>query len=108
MPRYLSPIQPRYPELKPRLAAPAPPPSYVIPGSQYLDPPYSQMLNPCAPPWMQGKYPFPRNPWPFESETRAFGTGLIQTDPCQPTQPCPPQSWYAPTTAMRQQRQWWR
>lgn len=42
---------------------------YVIPGSQYLDPPYSWQLKP--------DWPFPRSPLAYESETRAPGTGMI-------------------------------
>jgi len=50
-------------------ALPAPWPSYVIPCSHLLDPPYAQQLNP--------NFPYPRTPRAFESETRAGGTGLI-------------------------------
>jgi hypothetical protein len=104
--RYLSPAQPRYPELKTRLACPAPPPSYVIPGSHRLDPPYSLQNNPCAPPWMSGKFPFPRMPWPFESETRAFGTGLTMTDWCiNPPTPVPPTP--VPPPPCPPFRPWW-
>jgi hypothetical protein len=51
------------------VAEPAAPSRYVIPGSHYLDPPYSQQLNP--------NWPFPRSPNAFESESRAPGTGMI-------------------------------
>jgi hypothetical protein len=52
---------------------------------------------PRAPtPW-SGGFPIPRTPWPFESETRAAGTGLLSgppppPPPCPPP-PCPPASW---------------
>jgi hypothetical protein len=44
-------------------------PRYVMPGSHWLDPPYSWEAQPT--------WPFPRPPRAFESETRAAGTGLI-------------------------------
>jgi hypothetical protein len=79
------------PPIKP-IALPAPRcPRYVIPGSQNLDPPYSWQMQ-CAPPWINGRFPWPRVPWPWESETRAAGTGLIAT-PCPAFPPtCPPPS----------------
>lgn len=64
---------------------PAPPCHYVIPGSNCLDPPYSARLQ--GPPQFVGQFPFPRQPWPFESETRAPGTGLISGNAqCPPPQ----------------------
>lgn len=71
------------------IALPAHPPHYVVPGSHKLDPPYS---------WNTPWWPFPRPPWPFETESRAAGTGLIwgsrlarppKPQPCPPN-PCPP------------------
>jgi hypothetical protein len=50
-------------------ARPANAPTYVIPGSHNLDPPYS---------WVAGAaWPYPRSPNFLESESRAPGTGLI-------------------------------
>ena len=49
-----------------KVPLPAPPCHYVIPGSHWLDPPYSL--------W---RLAHPRDPLPFESATRAIGTGLI-------------------------------
>lgn len=57
------------------IALPAGPPHYVIPCSSRLDPPYS---------FRTPTFPFPRFPWPFESETRAAGTGLIWGAQCPP------------------------
>jgi hypothetical protein len=54
-----------------RIAAPAPCPRYVIPGSQCTDPGWYQSGRCCWP------FPVPRQPWPFETESRAPGTGLI-------------------------------
>lgn len=74
-------------------AFPARPPHYVLPGSHLLDPFYVFWLNP--------NYPFPRFPRPFETQTRADGTGLIAGNPCQPAPPptpCPP----APSFQYRQ------
>jgi hypothetical protein len=92
---YLSPAQPRIPEVRPRLACPAPVPHYVIPGSHRLDPPYSWQNDPTIPSWWQGRWPWPRIPWPFESESRARGSGLI-TPSCRPPPalpPCKPLYW---------------
>lgn len=63
-------------------AFPARPPHYVLPGSHLLDPAYRLWQNP--------NFPFPRFPLPFETQTRACGTGLIQSNPCQPVgcDPC--------------------
>lgn len=47
-------------------------PRYVIPCSHCLDPPYG---------WMRKSFPLPRQPWPWESESRAPGTGLIWGKP---------------------------
>lgn len=70
----------------PPVALPAAWPRYVIPCSHLLDAPYSLSLNPG--------YPFPRQPRPFESETRAGGTGLIWGPSRQPCSPCsPPATW---------------
>lgn len=67
-------------------AAPARRPHYVIPGSHWLDPAYYQMPRWTSP--FTFGFPVPRTPWPFESETRAAGTGLIMGPvPCPP---CPP------------------
>ena len=62
-------------------AFPARAPTYVIPCSHLLDPPYSQMPT-SFPPWWRGQWPFPRSPWPLETESRAPGTGLITSRPC--------------------------
>ena len=75
------------------VALPAPYPHYVIPCSNLLDPAYVRQLQPG--------WPFPRAPWPFESETRAPGTGLLASfihQPCVPP-PCPP-TWTAQSTAL--------
>lgn len=75
------------------IAYPAEAPHYVVPGSHRLDPPYAFAPN-CGPPWWVSQWPQPRQPWPWESETRAPGTGLIRgAPPC----PCPPPP--APTGA---------
>lgn len=76
------PYEPRdLPWLQARIACPAPWPHYVIPGSHFYDPFYYQQIPP---------FPFPRAPWPYESETRAPGTGLLDAPPCIPAPPCPP------------------
>lgn len=64
--------------------------SYAIPRSQYIDPPGSWQWGYAYPSWWAGHWPYPRMPWPFESETRAPGTGLIWG--CKPVcpPPCPP------------------
>lgn len=62
---------------RPPPALPAGPPAYVLPGSHRLDPPYAQMHDPWRPSHHQGRWPFPRAPWPFESESRPPGTGLL-------------------------------
>jgi hypothetical protein len=82
--------KPRWrPPCSPVIALPPNLPRYVIPGSQWLDPPYSWIRPPTPPTW-NAHWPFPRKPWPFESCTRAPGTGLIfSPDPCFP-QPCHP------------------
>jgi hypothetical protein len=59
------------------IAKPARRPHYVVPCSHLLDPPYAWMHDPRRPPWAQGRWPFPRQPFAYESETRAPGTGLI-------------------------------
>lgn len=68
------------------IALPALKPHYVIPQSNNLDPPYSWKVSPT--------WPFPRAPWPYETETRAAGTGLIwgagTTTPPATTGCCPP------------------
>ena len=67
----------------PLIAQPTLWPRYVIPCSNLLDPAYARQLNPC--------FPMARPPRPFESETRADGTGLITSTvpPIQPpTTPC--------------------
>lgn len=51
------------------IADPAEPSKYIIPGSHFLDPPYSWSLNP--------NWPRPRTPNAYESESRAPGTGMI-------------------------------
>jgi hypothetical protein len=57
------------------LAKPAPRhPHYVMPCSHCLDPPYA---------WLRPKFPFPRQPWRWETESRAPGTGLIWGPPRQ-------------------------
>lgn len=60
------------------IALPTGPPHYVIPCSSTLDPPFS---------FQTPTFPFPRFPLPFESETRACGTGLIRGTvwPVQPS-----------------------
>ena len=71
----------------PLVAIPAQFPRYVIPCSHLLDAPYARSLNPC--------FPFPRPPRPFESETRADGTGLLRgfIPPIKPPPfPCPQRS----------------
>ena len=75
-------------------AAPAHSPRYVVPGSHWTDPAYAQIPR-AATPWAGG-WPFPRVPWPGESETRAPGTGLLGTVPCPP-----------PLTAAQQRRLPW-
>lgn len=57
------------------IALPPLPPHYVMPGSHKLDPPYSHWLR--GNPNFTGTFPFPRQPWAFESESRTGGTGLI-------------------------------
>jgi len=64
--------------LQTRVAWPAHEPRYVIPGSHLYDPFWGHQVPP---------FPFPRAPWPFESETRAAGTGLLTSfigRPCTP------------------------
>lgn len=70
------------------IACPPSPPRYVMPGSNCLDPPYSFRLQ--GPPQFVGQFPFPRLPWPFESETRAPGTGLLAGRVNFGNLPCPP------------------
>jgi hypothetical protein len=80
-------------------------PRYVIPGSHWLDPPYSTVRRQYSSnPWAFGCWPYPRQPWAFESDTRAKGTGLLGS--CTPTVvppcpcPCPPfpmQPWFQGT-----------
>lgn len=53
--------------IRPR-ALPTGPPRYVVPCSSSLDPPFS---------FQTPNFPFPRAPWPFETESRAAGTGLL-------------------------------
>jgi len=68
------------------VAFPARWPVYVIPCSHLLDPFYVRQLQPT--------FPFPRQPWPFESETRAPGTGLIRGSQCPtPTTTSLPTTW---------------
>jgi hypothetical protein len=81
---------PTPPMWQPPIAAPPQCPRYVIPGSHRLDPPYSWMVNKAVPSWWAARWPFPRQPWPFESCTRAPGTGLVTAMPCPPP-PLPPQ-----------------
>ena len=64
-------------------ALPARRPHYIIPGSHWMDPAYYQQFRWTSP--FSFGWPVPRTPWPGESETRAFGTGLISSPP-----PCPP------------------
>jgi hypothetical protein len=79
-------------------AFPAGPPQYVIPGSHWNDPAYWQ--QPRNPDFFDSGWPTPRTPWPFETESRAAGTGLLAGPsptpppfpPCPPCPPCPP-SW---------------
>ena len=69
------------------LPIPAGPPQYVLPRSQLLDPGWYQATSTT--------WPFPRAPWPLETESRAPGTGLIWGPPrfCPPPPPCfPPRS----------------
>lgn len=79
-------------------AAPAHSPRYVVPGSHWVDASYAQIPR-AANPW-NGGWPFPRVPWPGESETRAPGTGLLFAVPCPP---CPP-----PTLPVPQRRALWQ
>ena len=60
---------------------------YALPGTHWLDPPYS---------WMRPPWPYPRAPWAFETESRAPGTGLIwgKARPISP--PCPPPTCWNP------------
>jgi len=58
-----------------KLALPAGPCRYTLPGSHCLDPGYFQQRT--GPPQFVGQWPFPRMPWAFETESRAPGTGLI-------------------------------
>jgi len=51
-----------------KVPLPAFPCHYTIPGSHLLDPPYSARTP---------TFPFPRFPWPFETESRRAGTGLL-------------------------------
>ena len=64
-------------------------PHYVMPGSHTLDPPFAWRPNAAL-----GRWPFPRAPWPFETESRAAGTGLlwggVSMRPRPPRPPCPP------------------
>lgn len=71
-----------------RVACPARWPHYVIPDSHWLDPPYAHMLG--HPTFFRGGWPWPRIPWPFESNTRAPGTGLIRGPIPRPCRPCCP------------------
>jgi len=64
LPRLQPPQTPACPAL------PAGPPRYVMPASHTLDPPYA---------WMTATWPFPRPPWPYETESRAPGTGLLRS-----------------------------
>lgn len=59
------------------IAEPAGVQRYVIPGSHYLDPPYSWQLSET--------WPRPRTPGAFESESRAPGTGMISSGAGLPT-----------------------
>ena len=67
------------------IALPAREHHYVMPGSHELDPPFA---------WKTPWWPFPRPPWPFETESRAPGTGLLwgtaRHRPPKPQPPCPP------------------
>ena len=81
-------------------ARPAPCPQYALPATHLYDPVYYQTL----PPW-----PYPRAPWPFETESRAPGTGLLggpgisalpPPPPCPPCPP-PPQPFVRPAWAQR-------
>ena len=82
-----------------KIARPAPCPQYALPASHLYDPYYYQQL----PPW-----PFPRPPRPYETESRADGTGLIWgfppapplCPPCPPP-PCPPQPFVRPSWAQK-------
>ena len=93
---------PRSNPCSPPIALPARLPHYVIPCSSSLDPPFSLRT---------ATWPFPRFPRPFETETRADGTGLIwggaTINPCPPPPPCPPcpcpPSWWW----CFPQRRWW-
>jgi hypothetical protein len=89
------------------IARPAESPQYVIPRSQCLDPPYSWSVRENPMYW--GQWPFPRQPWAFESETRAPGTGLI-SGPCQLQPVCPPKPLpIAPWCQAQWRSQWgWR
>jgi hypothetical protein len=90
------------PKVKPIALPPPPCPSYVIPGSQNLDPPYSWQSS--GPSFFTSNFPWPRMPWPWESETRAPGTGLIAT-PCPPFPgTCPPPA-SPPAVTMSRPRQ---
>ena len=79
-------------------ARPAPCPQYALPATHLYDPAYYHNL----PPW-----PFPRHPWPYETESRAPGTGLLGGPglpwipcPCPPTPP-PPQPFVRPAWAQK-------
>jgi hypothetical protein len=86
-PMYLSPSQPWRPLPQTTVAKPAQFPRYVIPKSHLLDPAYARVAN--------RNWPFPRRPWPFESESRAKGTGLITHSRKRPPAlpPCKPLFW---------------
>ena len=60
---------------------------YALPGTHWLDPPYS---------WMRPPWPHPRAPWAFETESRAPGTGLIWGKSSPPRPPCPPPTCWNP------------
>ena len=75
------------PTPRPEPAVPADKARYVIPDSHWLDPPWHRIAQER---WPQvfGRFPFPRAPWAFESETRAAGTGLLHGRRPRP-RPCP-------------------
>lgn len=76
-----------HPHMRP-IAKPSRPQHYVLPKSELMDPPYSW--------WASPTWPYPRAPLPYESETRARGTGLIWGGGCAPRRCCyrPPQHWW--------------
>lgn len=75
--RYYTPRD--LPWLAARVACPAQWPHYVVPGSHLWDPVWAHQVPP---------FPYPRAPWPYESETRAAGTGLIASFAGTPCVPC--------------------